>query len=161
MATDRTHEYYRSDALAELSAETDLPHGTIAVVLDAITKLGIRPQDWQRERSASNLSDDPRLHLLRRLCKGAKCHARIFWAHTGRTMTPVDYEPVEVAQGTIRLVWPQEADPFIVVFPMADTVADQTMRETLYPGERWYKPHWQSCPDAPGFRINKPKAGQT
>lgn len=105
--------------------------------------------------AARVLDADPRLIALKRICKSPRCRAAIFWAHTGRAMTPVDYEPVPVQDGTIRLAWPAEANPHMLVFPVADTVSDQTVRETLYPGDWWYRPHWQTCPDASEFRAGR------
>lgn len=148
----RDHEYFRSDVLAELSAETDLGFDVIAAVLDAITKIGITPEDWQRTGPTSDMSHDPRLAALRRKCRGRHCYDAIFWARTANSMMPVDYAPVDVTVGTIRLVWPKEADPIMLVQPAADIIELLEIRETLYPGERWYKPHWASCPHAHEFR---------
>lgn len=157
--SDGKREYFRGDALSELSGITDLPITTIETVLDAIDQIGLQPKDWQ-PRTPSQLDQDPRLHGIRRKCTGPTCHAPIFWAHGRKAMLPVDFRPADVTVGTIRLLWPKDVDTLHMSFiqPTADIVRVLEARETLYPGERWYRPHWETCPHANDFRSRKPSS---
>jgi hypothetical protein len=79
-------------------------------------------------------------------CRGRDCTAEIFFLATFKSVTPVDAEPV--ADGTVR-VYRLDGVAY------ADVIENAQVRETLYPDEIWYRPHWAGCPNADDFRTRK------
>jgi len=79
-------------------------------------------------------------------CKGADCDAEIFFLATHRAVTPVDAQPAD--DGIIRVLWHDG-------LAYADQIDSPSIRESFYPGETWYRPHWASCPNAEEFRQER------
>jgi hypothetical protein len=79
-------------------------------------------------------------------CAGRDCTAKVFFLATQKSVMPVTAEPAP--DGTVRVYW------FDGV-AHADVIDNAEIRETLYPDETWYRPHWADCPNADDFRSRK------